>query len=64
MLPTIANEGDYVFVEKISVPLGLIRRGDIVVSTSPIEPNKLLCKRVLSMVNIMFVRLSLIIIIG
>ena len=51
MLPTIESEGEAILVEKVSVLLRSIKRGDIVVCTSPSDPDKLICKRVVGLVN-------------
>uniref|UniRef100_A0A0N5ASG6 Mitochondrial inner membrane protease subunit n=1 Tax=Syphacia muris TaxID=451379 RepID=A0A0N5ASG6_9BILA len=45
MYPTI-QDGDLVIAERMSVKLGNIRRGDIVGSLSPLDPDQLLCKRI------------------
>lgn len=50
MLPTIANEGEFILVEKLSVPMKKIQRGDVVVLTSPEDSDKLICKRVIGLV--------------
>lgn len=50
MLPTLRNEGDMLFVEKVSIALKTIKRGDVVVCMSPQNPDKLICKRVIGLV--------------
>lgn len=50
MLPTIASEGEFILVEKMSISLKRIERGDVVVLTSPDDPDKLICKRVVGLV--------------
>lgn len=47
MLPTLRAKGDAILVEKMSVALN---RGDVVVTISPNEPDKLICKRIVAMV--------------
>lgn len=50
MLPTIEAEGEAVLVEKISISLRAIQRGDVVVAVSPNDPDRLICKRVVGLV--------------
>lgn len=52
MLPTLRSSGDVVLVEKLSLSSyvqhpHIIKKGDIVVCTSPQEPKKIICKRVI-----------------
>ncbi|KAF6171148.1 hypothetical protein GIB67_012222 [Kingdonia uniflora] len=47
MLPTLNLTGDIVLLERISTRLGLVGHGDVVLVTSPLNPKKLLAKRVL-----------------
>lgn len=54
MLPTLNSKGDVVIVEKLSPRLRSLRRGDVVVSTSPEDPEKLICKRIIGLVEIFF----------
>ncbi|KXS19601.1 LexA/Signal peptidase [Gonapodya prolifera JEL478] len=49
MLPTLNVTHDFVIVDKISHRRGNIRLGDVVVCTSPTEPTRSVCKRVLGM---------------
>lgn len=48
MLPTINVAGDYAIIEKITFKYGL-SIGDIVVLTSPVNPSRLLVKRILGL---------------
>ncbi len=50
MLPTLKSEGDVILIEKVSLALGHIDRGDVIVTVSPTDPAKLICKRVLGLV--------------
>lgn len=54
MLPTLNSEGDILLVEKLGTTLRTIKRGDVVVCTSPSDPDKLICKRVIGMVIFSF----------
>lgn len=54
MLPTLAVQGDYLLTEKTCLwrrfsPLPPLRRGDLVVYTSPVNPKLDVCKRVLGL---------------
>lgn len=52
MMPTLAPQGDIVLVEKLSLnfsPSQLPRRHDIIVCTSPQDPKKVICKRVIGL---------------
>lgn len=51
MLPTLNTKGDVILVEKFSVPMERLRRGDIIIATSPEDPKKLICKRIIGMVR-------------
>lgn len=51
MLPTLRAQGDAILVEKLTVALRDLHRGDVVVATSPNEPDKLICKRIIAMVR-------------
>jgi hypothetical protein len=46
MLPTFNISGDLALAEKISHKLGKVGAGDIVLVTSPVEPRKIVTKRV------------------
>jgi len=50
MLPTIRDSGDMVLVEKVSLSLGSLSRGDVVVCASPFDSNRLICKRIIGLV--------------
>jgi hypothetical protein len=62
MLPTLNNDGDTIVIEKIGIrymqsnpisslaPKG-IGLGDIVISISPLDPHRHVCKRILGLVN-------------
>lgn len=50
MLPTLRAKGDAILVEKMSVALRSLNRGDVIVTISPNEPDKLICKRIVAMV--------------
>jgi signal peptidase I len=52
MLPTLAAHGDVVLVEKLSLltsspSLSKIKHNDVIVCTSPQDPSKVICKRVI-----------------
>ncbi|KAL9378085.1 hypothetical protein Peur_029420 [Populus x canadensis] len=47
MLPTFNISGDLALAEKISHKLGKVGAGDIVLVTSPVEPRKIVTKRVI-----------------
>lgn len=51
MLPTLADHGEYVIEDRLSLRLfpGRLRRGDLVVLQSPIEPGRSICKRIIGM---------------
>ncbi|CAM8994788.1 unnamed protein product [Rhodiola kirilowii] len=49
MLPTINLTGDFILAEKISVRLGKVRSGDIVLIRSSQNPRKIIAKRVMAM---------------
>lgn len=55
MLPTFRPSGDFALVEYLRVSLfgveKVIKRGDVVVAQSPMEPGKLICKRVIAMAS-------------
>eukprot|EP00611_Tribonema_gayanum_P018542 TRINITY_DN31677_c0_g1_i1.p1 TRINITY_DN31677_c0_g1~~TRINITY_DN31677_c0_g1_i1.p1 ORF type:complete len:196 (+),score=51.66 TRINITY_DN31677_c0_g1_i1:120-707(+) len=46
MLPTINQEGDVVVLDKMTARSGQIQVGDVVVASSPRDPNGHICKRV------------------
>lgn len=50
MLPTLSPHGDFVLLSPLSLLLGnLPKRGDVVVATSPMDPRRTVCKRVLAL---------------
>ena len=51
MLPTLADNGEYVIEDRLSLRLfpGRLRRGDLVVLQSPIDPKQSICKRIIGM---------------
>ncbi|KAJ1964349.1 hypothetical protein IWQ62_002960 [Dispira parvispora] len=49
MLPTLHATGDYLLFDRFSHRLGNIQTGDIVLCTSPSDPGKVICKRVLGL---------------
>ena len=49
MLPTLAARGDVVFAESLSVRMGRLRVGDVVVARSPTNASHTVCKRVLGL---------------
>ncbi|KAF5377689.1 hypothetical protein D9615_005235 [Tricholomella constricta] len=51
MLPTLAHDGELVIEDRLSVRLfpERISRGDIVILQSPLEPGRIICKRILGM---------------
>ncbi|GLU22725.1 hypothetical protein SLE2022_387760 [Rubroshorea leprosula] len=49
MLPTISPSGELLLMERISVQLGKVRPGDIVVVQSPLVPKKRVAKRLIAM---------------
>lgn len=50
MVPTIAASGDYLVYEKLT-PYYKLVPGDVVLFTSPLNPNYVLCKRIIGMVS-------------
>jgi inner membrane protease subunit 1 len=44
----LLRDGDYVLVDNLTVLVGDIQKGDVVVSRSPQNPLKLICKRVVA----------------
>lgn len=46
MLPTMNEAGAVLILDKLSVHLGLITRGDVIIAHSPTEPDATVCKRV------------------
>lgn len=51
MLPTLRAEGDVILVEKISVANRLLKHGDVIIAASPNNPDRLICKRIIGMVQ-------------
>lgn len=51
MLPTLADHGEFVIEDRLSYRLfpNMLRRGDLVILQSPIEPGRSICKRVIGM---------------
>jgi len=51
MLPTLAEDGEIVIEDRISVLLnpGKLQRGELVVLNSPLEPQRSICKRILGL---------------
>lgn len=49
MLPTLNLTGDVVLTERVSHRLGKLGRGDLVLLRSPLDPNRILTKRIVGM---------------
>eukprot|EP00051_Salpingoeca_urceolata_P023024 m.386265 g.386265 ORF g.386265 m.386265 type:complete len:193 (-) comp20053_c0_seq6:131-709(-) len=49
MMPTINPRGDVIVTEALSPRLGLLQRGDVVVSRSPRDADMAVCKRVVAL---------------
>jgi mitochondrial inner membrane protease subunit 1 len=51
MLPTLGVSGEVVVEDRLSLRLAphSLRRGDLIILQSPIEPGRLICKRLLGM---------------
>ncbi|KAM7505933.1 hypothetical protein LguiB_004837 [Lonicera macranthoides] len=49
MLPTFDITGDFVLAERMSVRFGKVQKGDVVLVRSPINPRKIVTKRVTGM---------------
>ncbi|CAL1373280.1 unnamed protein product [Linum trigynum] len=49
MLPTLNYSGDVVLIEHLSHRLGKLEPGDIVVVRSPVDPKKIVAKRIVGM---------------
>ncbi|KAF8898530.1 peptidase S24/S26A/S26B/S26C [Infundibulicybe gibba] len=51
MLPTIANEGEVVIEDRLTLRLDpkSISRGDLITLKSPLDPTRIICKRVLGL---------------
>ena len=51
MLPTLAESGELVIEEKISLRLkpGKLERGELVLLMSPLDPQRSICKRVIGL---------------
>lgn len=49
MLPSLGPTGDLLLVEHITPKLRKLKRGDVVVAFSPIEPHQRVCKRVIGL---------------
>lgn len=48
MLPTMAEHGEYILENKL-INLKDIRRGDLVTCLSPLDPSRIVCKRVVGL---------------
>lgn len=46
MLPTLASEGEIVIEDRLTYRFWPIQRGDIITLKSPLDPNRIVCKRV------------------
>ncbi|CAN0881676.1 Mitochondrial inner membrane protease subunit 1 [Linum grandiflorum] len=49
MLPTLNYSGDVLLIEHLSHRLGKLEPGDIVLVRSPVEPRKIVAKRIVGM---------------
>lgn len=51
MLPTLAMEGEIVVVDRLSIRLNPhdIKRGELLILQSPLNPNRTICKRVIGL---------------
>ena len=49
MLPTLAEAGEVVVEDRLTYKFRSIRRGELVVLKSPLDPNRIICKRVLGL---------------
>lgn len=49
MLPTLNLTGDVVLAEHVSHRIGKVGRGDLVLVRSPVDPRRILTKRVVGM---------------
>ncbi|KAF9270413.1 LexA/Signal peptidase [Marasmius fiardii PR-910] len=51
MLPTLANEGEIVIEDRLTYRLwpNSFARGDLLVLKSPLDPNRIICKRVIGL---------------
>lgn len=51
MLPTLANEGELVIEDRLTYRLypNTLSRGDIITLESPLEPGRIICKRVIGL---------------
>jgi inner membrane protease subunit 1 len=51
MLPTLANEGEIVIEDRLTFRLypDRLSRGDLITLKSPLEPGRIICKRVLGL---------------
>lgn len=48
MLPTLAESGEWVIESRVTNPHKLAR-GDLAIYVSPVDPNRLVCKRILGL---------------
>lgn len=46
MLPSIGKNGNIVLVDKLSLRFQSIKKGNVIICTCPLEPEKTICKRV------------------
>eukprot|EP00055_Hartaetosiga_balthica_P005090 m.14391 g.14391 ORF g.14391 m.14391 type:complete len:152 (+) comp4300_c0_seq1:110-565(+) len=49
MMPTLNPKGDIVLSEAISPRQGNLKRGDVVIAKSVLDPTKMVCKRIIGM---------------
>ncbi|KAF8633942.1 hypothetical protein AX15_001125 [Amanita polypyramis BW_CC] len=49
MLPTLAEEGEIVVEDRFTYRFWPIQRGDIVTLKSPLDPSRIICKRVIGL---------------
>jgi len=50
MIPTLADSGDWILVDKWHT-IGNVTYGDVIVATSPVEPTKSVCKRIIALAS-------------
>ena len=46
MEPTIDARGEIVLIDRTASTFGYFENGDVVIARSPIDPGKLVCKRI------------------
>eukprot|EP00041_Stephanoeca_diplocostata_P015466 m.295615 g.295615 ORF g.295615 m.295615 type:complete len:208 (+) comp20042_c1_seq2:152-775(+) len=49
MMPTLNTSGDVILTESVARRLGTLKRGDVVVATSPRDAQTSICKRIIAM---------------